>query len=75
MPVITLPDGSTRDYPEPVTGLEIAASIGARLEKDAVALRVDGELVDLSLELREPASVEIVTRTSGAGLEMPRCTR
>jgi threonyl-tRNA synthetase len=72
MPVITLPDGSTRDYPEPVTGLEIAASIGARLEKDAVALRVDGELVDLSLELRESASVEIVTRTSEAGLEILR---
>ncbi|NNC63417.1 MAG: threonine--tRNA ligase [Gammaproteobacteria bacterium] len=72
MPVITLPDGSTRDYPEPVTGLEIAASIGARLEKDAVALRVDGEFVDLSLELRDPASVEIVTRTSDAGLEILR---
>ncbi len=72
MPVITLPDGSTREYPTPVTGLEIAASIGARLEKDAVALRVDGELVDLTRELREPASIEIVTRTSEAGLEILR---
>lgn len=72
MPLITLPDGSTREYPAPVTGLEIAASIGARLEKDAVALRVEGELVDLALELREPASIEIVTRTSEAGLEILR---
>jgi len=72
MPVITLPDGSTREYPTPVTGLEIAASIGARLEKDAVALRVDGELVDLGLELHEPADIEIVTRSSEAGLEILR---
>jgi len=72
MPQITLPDGSTRDYPTPVTGQEIAASIGARLEKDAVALRVDGELVDLSLQLHEPASIEIVTRTSEDGLEILR---
>ncbi len=72
MPVITLPDGSTREYPTPVTGLEIAASIGARLEKDAVALRVDGELIDLSRELHEPASIEVVTRTSQAGLEILR---
>ena len=72
MPVITLPDGSTRDYATPVTGLQVAASIGARLEKDAVALRVDGELVDLTLELHEPASIEIVTRTSEDGLEILR---
>jgi threonyl-tRNA synthetase len=55
-----------------VTGLEIAASIGARLEKDAVALRVDGELVDLGRELRAPANIEIVTRSSEAGLEILR---
>ncbi|MDH3418185.1 MAG: threonine--tRNA ligase [Gammaproteobacteria bacterium] len=72
MPEITLPDGSTREYPTPVTGLEIAASIGARLEKDAVALRVDGELVDLGLELHAPANIEIVTRSSEAGLEILR---
>ena len=55
-----------------MTGLEIAASIGARLEKDAVALRVDGTLVDLSRELHEPARIEIVTRTSEDGLEILR---
>ncbi len=72
MPVITLPDGSSRDLPTPVTGLEVAASIGARLAKDAVALRVDGRLLDLNFPLHEPSTVEIITRDSPAGLEILR---
>ena len=72
MPVITLPDGSSRDLPTPVTGLEVAASIGARLAKDAVALRVDGRLLDLTTPLHEPSTVEIITRDSPAGLEILR---
>jgi threonyl-tRNA synthetase len=52
--------------------MQIAAAIGARLAKDAVALRVENELRDLSTELHEPASVEIVTRDSVDGLEILR---
>jgi len=72
MPEITLPDGSIREFPTPVTGLEIAAAIGARLAKDAVALRVGERLIDLTVGLHEPARVEIITRDSEAGLELLR---
>src|SRR5690606_4523813 len=51
MPLITLPDGSTKAFDEPVDGLALARSIGARLEKDAVAMRVDGELKDLTAKI------------------------
>jgi threonyl-tRNA synthetase len=72
MPTITLPDGSQREYPSPVDGLAIARSIGARLERDAVAVRIDGVLRDLTLPIEHDARVEIVTRTSPEGLELLR---
>ena len=72
MPEITLPDGSIREFPTPVTGLEIAAAIGARLARDAVALRIGDRLVDLAVALEEPTSIEIVTRDSDDGLELLR---
>jgi len=72
MPAITLPDGSTREFPTPVTGLQIASAIGARLARDAVALRLDGRLIDLSAPIDAPAAVEIVTRESADGLEILR---
>ena len=72
MPTITLPDGSQRAFPSPVDGLSIARSIGARLERDAVAVRVDGALKDLTLPIEHDARIEIVTRTSPDGLELLR---
>ena len=72
MPNITLPDGSTRAFPGPVDGLAIAASIGSRLAKAAVAIRVDGRLRDLNMPIEHDATVEIVTRDSSDGLELLR---
>ena len=72
MPEITLPDGSTKTFPEAVTGLGLAESIGSGLAKAAVAIRVDGELRDLSAAISRDAAVEIVTRTSADGLEVLR---
>ena len=72
MPEITLPDGSTKAFPEAVTGLGVAESIGAGLAKAAVAVRVDGELRDLTAKISSNAAVEIVTRTSADGLEVLR---
>ena len=72
MPSITLPDGSKREFDKPVTGLDVAESIGRKLAKDAVAVRVDGELRDLTREIPGDAAVEIVTRDSGDGLELLR---
>jgi threonyl-tRNA synthetase len=72
MPTITLPDGSQRSYPSPVDGGAVARSIGPRLERDAVAVRIDGALKDLTLPIEHDARVEIVTRTSADGLELLR---
>jgi threonyl-tRNA synthetase len=72
MPTITLPDGSSRTFAEALDGLAVARSIGARLERDAVAIRVDGELKDLTLPIERDARVEVVTRTSPDGLELLR---
>ena len=72
MSQITLPDGSVRRYDGAVRGAVIAESIGKRLLRDAVAIRVNGELYDLTREIDEDASVEIVTRESADGLQLLR---
>ena len=72
MPNITLPDGSTRQYDDAISGGEIAASIGAGLAKAAVAVTVDGSPWDLCRPIENDAAVEIVTRDSDDGLELLR---
>ena len=72
MPNISLPDGSVRQYDAATSGAEIAASIGKGLARDAVAIRVDGELYDLTRDIDADATVEIVTRDSDDGLELLR---
>ena len=72
MPNITLPDGSVRQYDAATTGADIAASIGKSLARDAVAVRVDGKLRDLTRDIESDAAVEIVTRDSDDGLELLR---
>ncbi len=72
MPNITLPDGSVRQYDAATTGADIAASIGKSLARDAVAVRVDGKLCDLTRDIDSDAAVEIVTRDSDDGLELLR---
>jgi len=72
MPNIQLPDGSERQFDSAVTGLEIAASIGKSLARDAVAIVVDDQMWDLTREITADASVAIVTRDSDAGLELLR---
>ena len=72
MPVITLPDGSQRDYPEPVTVAEVAASIGPGLAKAALAGRLDGKLVDTSQLIACDARLAIVTDKDAEGVEVIR---
>jgi threonyl-tRNA synthetase len=72
MPVITLPDGSEKRFDAPVDALSIARSIGARLEKDAVAARIDGTLRDLATTIASDARIEIVTRYEPDGIELLR---
>ena len=69
---VVLPDGSPRDLPAGATALDLAASIGSRLARDAVAARVDGVLVDLKRPLPPGARVEIVTPRDPAALEVLR---
>ena len=69
---VTLPDGSRRDYENPVTVAEIAESIGAGLARAAVAGRVDGALVDTSYLVSADAEVAIVTGRDGDGIEVLR---
>jgi threonyl-tRNA synthetase len=72
MPDIRLPDGSVRHYDEALTGAQIAADIGQRLARDALAVRVDGELKDLSVLIEHDAQVAIVTAAEPDGLELLR---
>ncbi len=69
---ITLPDGSAREYESGVTGAEIAASIGRGLAKAALAVSVDGELVDLTRAIDHDAAVAVVTAPSEEGREILR---
>jgi threonyl-tRNA synthetase len=70
--VITLPDGSKREYPQPLTVAEVAASIGTGLAKAALAGRVDGQLVDTSHLIAQDAQLAIVTDKEADGLEVIR---
>jgi threonyl-tRNA synthetase len=72
MVTITLPDGSAREYPAGVTGAEIAASIGKRLAKAALAVTVDGETIDLDRTIDHDATVAVVTADSDAGRDVLR---
>ena len=69
---VSLPDGSVREYPGPLTVADVAADIGAGLAKAALAGQVDGRLVDLSHRIEADAGVSIVTARDAAGLEIVR---
>lgn len=69
---ITLPDGSVRRFPAPVSGTDIATAISTRLAKDALAVKVDGTVKDLATVIDKDAAVEIVTRDSPEALPLIR---
>jgi threonyl-tRNA synthetase len=72
MPVIRLPDGSQRNFDQPVTVAEVAASIGAGLARAALAGKVNGKLVDTSFRIEGDADLAIVTDRDTEGLEVIR---
>ena len=69
---ITLPDGSLREFPGPVTVAEVALSIGAGLAKAALGGKVNGQLVDTSFSMTSNAQLAIVTAKDPEGLELIR---
>ncbi len=72
MPVITLPDGSTRSFDGAVTGTTVAAAIGPGLAKAALAMELDGKLVDLATPVEVDSSLRFVTRKDPEALELIR---
>jgi threonyl-tRNA synthetase len=69
---VVLPDNSERELPEGATGQELAAAIGAGLARDALAIKVDGQLRDISAPLPDGARIEIVTPKSPDALDLIR---
>ena len=72
MIAIALPNGDSKNFERPITGLTVAESISKSLAKAAVAVRVNGELRDLTRNIEDNAAVEIITRDTPEGLEVIR---
>ncbi|PCI97936.1 MAG: threonine--tRNA ligase [Alphaproteobacteria bacterium] len=69
---ITMPDGSVREYDSGTTGMDIAQSISKSLAKASIAIKLNGELSDLSLPITADTSIEIIKRADEDALEMIR---
>ena len=72
MPIVTLPDGSHREYSSSLTIAEVAADIGAGLAKAALAGKIDGKLVDTSYRIDHDVKLAIITEKNEEGLEIIR---
>jgi threonyl-tRNA synthetase len=72
MPVVTLPDGSQKQFEQTVTVMDVAADIGPGLAKATLAGEVDGQLVDASFEIASDASLRIITSRDEEGVEIIR---
>jgi threonyl-tRNA synthetase len=72
MPLITLPDGNSIDFPNKVTGLEVAEKISKSLSKQAMVISVNEELKDLNYEIDKNCSIKIFTSKDKEGLETIR---
>ncbi|CDH18828.1 threonine--tRNA ligase [Xenorhabdus bovienii] len=72
MPVITLPDGSQRQFEHAVSVMDVARDIGAGLAKACIAGRVNGELVDACELIETDANLAIITSKDEDGLEIIR---
>lgn len=72
MPIITLPDGSQRNYPHPLSVAQLATDIGPGLARAALAGRVAGRLVDTAFILDRDASLSLITARDPEGLEILR---
>ena len=69
---LTLPDGSRREFPGPLTGAELAAAIGPGLAKAAIAVLIDGKSRDLATVVDHDAPVSVITPNTPAGIEILR---
>ena len=72
MPVITLPDGSKREYDHAVTVMDVASSIGSGLAKATLAGKVNGNLVDASALIDQDATLQLITAKDEDGISVIR---
>lgn len=72
MPVVTLPDGSKREYEQAITVLDVARSIGSGLAKATLAGKLDGKVVDASTLIDQDVSLQIVTAKDEEGVDVIR---
>lgn len=69
---ITFPDGSKQKKKKGIKGIDLAKKVGKKLAKDAIAVKVNGELKELNYKIEENAEFKVVTRDSKEGLEVLR---
>ena len=69
---ITLPDGTKQKYDTDVNGLDIARSIGPKLEKDSIAIEIDDKLYDLTYQIKQDSEVRIITKNDPNALDILR---
>jgi threonyl-tRNA synthetase len=67
---LRLPDGQVKKYASGITGQEVAEKIGSRLAKDALAIKLDGQLQDLNLPVEQSSAIEILTFDAPEGREV-----
>ncbi|MGZ9105850.1 MAG: TGS domain-containing protein, partial [Rhodoplanes sp.] len=72
MVALTFPDGARREYPNKITGLDIAKAISPSLAKRTVAVVVDGALADLADPIDKDAAIEFIAREDPRALELIR---
>ena len=65
---ISLPDGSVREYPQGVKGIEIATSISEGLARNSLAIEVDGEIRDLARPIEKDSAVALSRKADLAGV-------
>src|SRR5690625_1614102 len=69
---ITFPDGASKSFPQGTTGEEIAGSISPGLRRQALAIKLDGKLIDLRQKLSHGGSLQIITYRDDEGIDIMR---
>jgi threonyl-tRNA synthetase len=69
---LTLPDGSQREVPPGTLPRDVVASIGPRLARDAVAVKVNGDVIDLGTPLRQSGAFRVITQSDPESLDVLR---
>jgi threonyl-tRNA synthetase len=69
---LTFPDGTLKEFPQGITALEVAKTIGPRLAAEALVAKIDGRLVDLATPLESSVPIQFITPKSPEALEVYR---